>query len=105
MNEANFFEVIVRQLEPELDVTGLTVNKQILLDKINRLIVSNFSKLISILRRMDVSERKLKKLLDEKKNTDAAQIILDLMIERQIEKIKTKENFKTDSDIPEDEKW
>jgi hypothetical protein len=105
MNQANFFEVIIRQLEPELDITGITVNKQILIDKINRLIVSDFSRLVSILRRVDVSEQKLKKSLDENKDTDAAHIILDLMIQRQIEKIKTKESFKTDSDIPENEKW
>ena len=105
MTENNFFGIIIQQLDPTSNLAESAVSKQVLIDKINALITTDFSRLISILRRMDVSEQKLKMLLTENKNKDAAQIILDLMIERQLERLKTKESFKTDDNIPEDEKW
>jgi hypothetical protein len=58
-----------------------------------------------VLYRVDVSEPKLKNLLQANPQTDAAVIIADLLIERQAEKIKTRESFKGKRDIPEDEKW
>jgi len=72
---------------------------------INHLLVHDFNKLIQILYRIDVSEGKLKELLQKYPQTDAAVIIADLLIERQEEKNKTKESFKTDSQIPDEEKW
>jgi hypothetical protein len=58
-----------------------------------------------VLYRIDVSEPKLKKLLHANPKTDASVIIADLLIERQAEKIKTRESFKGKRDIPDDEKW
>jgi hypothetical protein len=76
-----------------------------LIDAINYLLVNDFHKLVVVLYRVDVSEPKLKKLLQANPKTDAAVIIADLLIERQAEKIKTRESFKGKRDIPEDEKW
>ena len=76
-----------------------------LIDEINYLLVHDFHKLVVVLYRVDVSEPKLKKLLQANPQTDAAVIIADLLIERQVEKIKTRESFRGKSDIPEDEKW
>ena len=82
------------------------VDKQILANKINELINNDFQKLVSILYRMDVSEMKLKQLLKENAGTDAGLIIADLMIERQEEKIKFRQQFnKRDENISDDEKW
>jgi hypothetical protein len=47
----------------------------------------------------------LKYLLRENPGTDAAVIIADLLIERQEQKIKTKQSFKTDDNIPGEDKW
>ncbi|HEV8272153.1 MAG TPA: hypothetical protein VGQ04_12670 [Chitinophagaceae bacterium] len=81
-------------------------SKQILAEKINELINTDFQKLISILYRMDVSEAKLKQLLNENPGTNAAPIIADLMIERQAEKIRSRQQFsKRDENISDDEKW
>lgn len=80
-------------------------NRQLLIDQINELLVNDFQQLVSILYRMDVSEPKLKLLLKENPDTDAARLIADLMIERQAQKIKSRKETKQNTDIPEDEKW
>jgi hypothetical protein len=75
-------------------------------DHINQLIETDFHRLISLLYRIDVNEEKLKKLLKDNEKADAGLIIADLIIERQLEKIKSREQFKQkDNDKGEDEKW
>lgn len=76
-----------------------------LAEKINALLLADFGKLINILYRMDVSEAKLKQLLKDNPNEDAGKIIALLMIERQAEKIKSREQFGKRDDVSEDEKW
>ena len=74
--------------------------------KINSLLTQDFDKLISILYRMDVSEIKLRQLLNDNPAEDAAKLIAELMIERQAEKIRSRQQFsKRDNDIDEKEKW
>lgn len=81
-------------------------NQELFAGKINELLTNDFQKLIAILYRMDVSEEKLKKLLSENPTVDAGVIIADLMIERQIKKIKYREQFtQQDETINENEKW
>ena len=63
--------------------------KKRLSSHINFLIQSDFQKLVSILYRVDVSESKLKHLLKENQGFDAANIITDMIIERQLQKIKS----------------
>ena len=72
---------------------------------INQLIQVNFEKLISLLYRIDVSESKLKQLLHDHPGNDAGNIIATLIIERQIQKIKLRNQHRPDRDIPETEKW
>ena len=72
---------------------------------INELITHHFDKLISLLYRLDINEKKLKDLLQQHASEDAAGIIAALIIERQEQKIKTRSLFKTAADIPEEEKW
>ena len=73
---------------------------------INNLILHDFQKLVTLLYRIDINEEKLKYLLKENADRDAATIISDLIIERQKQKIKSRELFKQwDMDIDENEKW
>ena len=60
---------------------------------INELIVNDFQRLITILYRIDVDEKKLKRILLENAGTDAAEIITTLVIEREIQKIETRKQF------------
>ena len=71
---------------------------------INNLILNDFDKLISVLYRIDVSETKLKLMLAENKEEDAAKMIALLIIERQLQKIKSRKQFKTGNPSGE-ERW
>lgn len=72
---------------------------------INELIQHDFQKLVTILYRIDVSEAKLKYLLKENSGEDAGKIIAELIVERQLQKIKSKQEYRLDEDISDDEKW
>jgi hypothetical protein len=74
--------------------------------KINDLLNNDFQKLISLLYRMDINESKLRRLLEENKNTDAGLIIAKMMIEREAQKIKSrKESSKKNNQDSSEEKW
>ena len=101
-------EQVLEEVSKELEVIvkDHSITKQVLVEKINDLINIDFQKLVSILYRMDVSEIKLKELLNENPGTNAAIIIADLMIERQEQKIISRQQFrKKDENISDDEKW
>jgi hypothetical protein len=72
---------------------------------INYLILHDFNKLIQLLYAIDVNESKLKKILNENKQTDASELIADLLLERQLEKLKIKQEYKPPEDIQEEDKW
>ena len=73
---------------------------------INTLIKEDFDKLITYLYRIDVNEQKLKSLLQQKPDEDAGNIIATLIIERQQQKIATRQQFKQqDKGFTEEEKW
>ena len=74
--------------------------------RINFLIVNDFNKLIYILYIADINEKKLNKLLAENKKEDAGKIIAALFIQRQLEKIKSREesSANTNNDS-EEERW
>jgi len=78
---------------------------------INHLIQSDFEKLVSLLYRIDISETKLKHLLQQNPGEDAGKIIAELIIERQEQKIKSRQQSdsyrisKRDNNISDDEKW
>jgi len=69
------------------------------------LILHDFNGLMNLLYRLDVSEDKIRKLLDEMQQEDAGKIIAAIIIERQLQKIKTKQQFKQEGDIPEKDRW
>ena len=72
---------------------------------INHLINHDFEKLVSLLYRVDVNENKLRNILDSKEGENAPVLITQLIIERQLQKIKTRKDSKNNDDIPDDEKW
>lgn len=82
----------------QMDVAELAVH-------INRFITDDFSGLINLLYRLDISEAKLKKLLSEHPEEDAGRIIAELIVERQQQKLQARQQFHREENIPEDEKW
>jgi uncharacterized protein YwgA len=87
------------------DIATITGYREQLAVLINRLINTDFEKLAGILYKIDVSEKKLKKLLSDNPDTDAGLLIADLVIERQTEKKESRERFRRDSNMSDDEKW
>jgi len=74
--------------------------------RIHDLINHDFGQLIRLLYKVDVSEEKLKYLLKENANEDAGKIISRLIIERQLQKIQTRQNFMpNNTDENDEEKW
>jgi hypothetical protein len=70
---------------------------------INDLIKEDFSKLVQLLYRIDVSEAKLKNILKEHPNEDAGKLIAQIVIERLAATKKARESFSTKSTSIEDD--
>ncbi len=88
------------------DNISLEELKEKLTGQINHLINHDFEKLVFYLYRIDVNESKMKQLLAQKEGENAAGLIADLIIERQLQKIKSRQQFsQRDNDIDESEKW
>ena len=106
MKEGQVLQEVSKELEVMFSEKDHSLTRKVLAEKINDLVNNDFQKLVLILYRMDVSEPKLKQLLNGNPGTDAGIIITDLMIERQAEKIKSREHYsKRDENIHDDEKW
>jgi hypothetical protein len=80
----------------------------ILAQRINQLISNDFSRLLTLLYRIDIDETQLRRLLREHADQDAGLIIAKLILTRQREKAATREALRKsaeDADIPDDERW
>ena len=101
VKEINQHISIDLQLEISLDDLQLQLSEYI-----NYLIKKDFQKLVFLLYRIDVSEQKLKQLLQQYPQQEAGKIIAGLIIERQSQKIISRKKF-TDQNKPfsDEEKW
>lgn len=80
--------------------------EQQLQDLINDLILHDFEKLVQLLYTIDVDEKRLKILLQQKQDEDAAALISRMLIDRQLQKAEWRRqhsprNFRDDNE----EKW
>jgi hypothetical protein len=89
-------------LQPE----AIADTKKQLVLLINQLINSDFYALVQLLYRIDVSEKKLKEVLNNNLNNDSAPLIADLIIKRQLQKIESRKSvLKQKNEKDEEEKW
>ena len=80
--------------------------EQQLADHINHLINTDFEKLVYYLYRIDVNETRMKQLLQQQGGENAAQLIARLIIDRQLQKIKSRAEHKTSpTDDDGAERW
>lgn len=102
-------EIAIHAAARELNLTlkeESTITRQMLVDRINEWLQTDFEKLVAALYRIDVSEEKLRALLQQQPGQDAAEIITGLVLERQLQKLKTRAAFRPrDEPIDENEKW
>jgi len=103
--ESNDYIEQLLNLEGQLTAIHTVQLKERLALYLNHLLLNDFNKLIQILYRVDVNERKLKELLQNNQQTDAALIIAELLLERQEEKRRTREALKSNEDISDEDKW
>ena len=84
--QAEKAELIIAQLSLLHNADIDEPAKASLIESINYLLLYDFCRLVHILYRVDVDEKKLKGLLLQHTNTDAAIIIAELLIERNRQK-------------------
>lgn len=102
---------LIQQVNKELAITlpeqnSMTELQSQLAIHINYLILHHFEQLVNLLYRIDVSEAKIKSLLQNHTKENAGNIIAALIIERQIQKIKTRRQFsKKEDELDGEEKW
>ncbi|MCO5239790.1 MAG: hypothetical protein M9904_07015 [Chitinophagaceae bacterium] len=103
--------VLINLLKKELlsDLQNPINEKELWLrvqERVSELIEHDFEKLVNLLYRVDVNEQKLKQLLQSNPDKDAAAIITTLIIERQMEKIKSRQHIQQpDNPYDTEEKW
>jgi hypothetical protein len=93
--------------ESSLSFSTFEEFRKFIIGKINDWINNDFEHLLYLLYRIDVHEDKVRRLMKEHKGENAAEIIADLIIDRQKQKIETRKlfQFKNPDDISEDELW
>ncbi len=79
------------------------LDKPSLEQAINELIKNDFSRLVQILYRIDVSEAKLKNILNANPNEDAGKLIAQVVLERLAATKKARESFNTTPRIDDSE--
>ncbi len=109
MNDPNLDIIPLLNKELSLELSDkLSVNEleQQLTNHINHLINTDFEKLVYYLYRIDVNETKMKQLLQQHGGENAAQLLAQLIIDRQLQKIKSKaEHTSTATDEDDAERW
>ena len=109
MNDPNqdIIPLLNKELSLELsDKLSINELEQQLTDHINHLINTDFEKLVYYLYRIDVNETKMKQLLQQQGGENAAQLIAQLIIDRQLQKIKSRaEHTPPATDEDDAERW
>ena len=94
-------------LERDLSKTEMEQLQKELSEKINDLLLHDFARLIQLLYRIDIDEKKLKASLHNRKEEAAGMVIADMMIKRISHTIATRKEFweSHQEDIDEELKW
>jgi len=87
------------------DTVGTGNLESVLSQKINELIMYDFERLIRILYRLDIDEKKLKETLAGHSGEDAGKLITSLIIEREQKKAETKNMFRQENNISDEDRW
>lgn len=105
-DENNIVPLLNKELSLELpEKLAMHELEQRLTDHINHLINTDFEKLIYYLYRIDVNETKMKQLLQQQQGKEAASLIARLIIDRQLQKLQTRQQFRQPDTDSEEERW
>ncbi len=90
------FNIIKRNFElEEADIAALSDIKSILVIRIREMLDKNVEKLLSIVYRIDISQKKIDAIFDNLSKDDIASEIADAVIERQLMKVQTRKLYKS----------
>lgn len=106
MVEKALIKILNDQLQ--IDLPPVKSGKELeatLSEIINHLIQKDFQKLVYILYKVDVSEIKLKQMLQADSDENTSVIISKLIIERQLQKLESRKKITSSNNISEEEKW
>lgn len=92
------------QFDQELMLPGHDF-RSLLSEAVNRMISNDFTRLLNILYRLDVSEEKIKVAVSASTEQPASDLIADLIIKRQLEKYHSRKSFNNSEPIDDEEKW
>ncbi len=81
-------------LIPSADLVSLEEFRKYLTDKLKFLLDNKFDMLVNILYKIDISEKKLSQLFSGKNRDSIPATLADLIIERQLQKIKLRKMYK-----------
>ena len=102
--EKNISEEIMNLSDSLQPANNSGIREQIIA-LVNTLINEDFHSLIQLLYQIDVSENKIRSCLQNDTNKLSADIIADLIIERQLQKIKSRKAFSKNDTFSDEEKW
>ena len=80
------------EVEPFDHIAAL---RQWLIENIAWLVDNDFERLLTILYRIDVSEQKVKMMIEQNEGENTSEILADLILERQAQKIESRKKFKS----------
>jgi hypothetical protein len=97
--------IVIHQLQHELPILGSEAGTFSELrikwaQYFNSLIQNDFATLLSLLYRIDISENKLRYLLKKNPEEDAGELIAGLVVERLMQKIKSREEYRSKPNMP-----
>jgi hypothetical protein len=95
----------LQKLTANLSADEKLVIKNELSAYLNYLLINDFSALVQILYHIDVSEEKLRSVLQQNKEADAGDLLSELIISRQEEKIAQRQSFPPLDTPPDEEGW
>jgi hypothetical protein len=96
---------LLQSLQAELPPAEREAQKLRLEHQINYLVHHDFSRLVQLLYTVDVDEQKLKSILLQQPCRDAAQIITELLITRQEEKMQSRQQHGLIHEFDDEEQW
>jgi hypothetical protein len=79
--------------------------KALLAEIVNGWIRSDFTRLVQFLYRIDISESRLRQLLEENTEEDTGQLLAGLILERLWQKIETRRQYKPGATTSDEERW
>ncbi|HEY4290734.1 MAG TPA: hypothetical protein VGN00_26725 [Puia sp.] len=77
----------------------------LLAEIVNGWIRSDFTRLVQFLYRIDISESRLRVLLEENSEEDTGQLLARLILERLWQKIETRRKYKPGETTSDEERW